>query len=64
MAEFKVGDRVEIVSNASNSKNPIGRVGVITFIDRDGDIRVMVEGYTDNNMVNWQIPSELELVQD
>ena len=62
MVEFKVGDKVELVSNKGGSNNPIGSIGVITEVTPD-DCRVMVEGVTDNNMVNWQYFTDLKLVE-
>jgi hypothetical protein len=64
MVEFKVGDKVKILSNKGGSKNPVGSEGVITLVcQEDSDCRVLVEGVTDNNMVNWHHFRELELIK-
>ena len=62
MKNFKVGDRVRIVSNESESDNPLGSVGIISFITYN-DCRVVVKGYTDDNTCNWNSFNELELVE-
>ena len=63
MKNFKVGDRVRIISNESESDNPIFSVGIISFITYN-DCRVVVKGHTDNNTCNWSHFDELELVEE
>ena len=63
MREFKVGDRVRVVYQGS-SYNPKGSIGVITEVEDQDSIRVKVEGFTDDNLVNWQSDEELELIQE
>ena len=63
MANFKVGDRVKVLSNACGSENPVGSVGIITLTDEYTDCRVVVKGCTDDNLVNWHHHSELELLE-
>ncbi len=64
MVEFKVGDKVKILSNEGGSKNPVGSEGVVTLTcPEDNDCRVLVEGVTDNDMVNWHHFKELELIK-
>ncbi len=63
MQTFVVGDRVKVLSNESWSKNPVGSIGVVTFVcERDQDCRVVVEGVTDDNFVNWHTFGELQLL--
>ena len=63
MKNFKVGDRVRIISNESESDNPLGSVGIISYIAYN-DCRVVVKRYTDNNTCNWSHFDELELVEE
>lgn len=63
MQTFKVGDKVKVLSNEGASKNPVGSTGVVTLVcERDQDCRVLVEGVTDDNIVNWHHFRELKLV--
>ena len=45
MEEFKVGDRVEILSNENSGQHPLGSIGIITTADID-DCRVEFDGGT------------------
>ena len=64
MQTFEVGDKVKVLSNGSGSKNPVGSIGVVTLVcEEDQECRVLVEGVTDNNIVNWHRFDELELAQ-
>ena len=60
--EFKVGDKVKVLKKGS-SNNPEGSIGVITEVDDQTCMRVKVEGFTDDNLINWQSAEELELIQ-
>jgi hypothetical protein len=62
MTNFKVGDRV-IVLRQGSSYNPEGSEGVITEVQDQNCMRVKVEGFTDDNLVNWQNAKELQLLQ-
>ena len=65
MNNFKVGDRVRIVGNESESDNPLGSVGIISYVNEyDEDCRVVVKGYTDDNLANWSPWSEIVLDND
>ena len=62
MTNFKVGDRVKVLKQSS-SYNPEGSEGVITEVQDQNCMRVKVEGFTDDNLVNWQSAKELQLLQ-
>ena len=62
MREFRVGDKVVVLKEGS-SKNPEGSIGVITEVEDQDCMRVKVEGFTDDNLVNWHGEEELELIQ-
>jgi hypothetical protein len=65
-AKYKVGEKVCITSNTSLSDNPIGRIGKITLIEQGEDYinyRVVVKGYTDDNLANWQGEDELSPIK-
>ena len=67
MAKFEVGDTVKVISNKGGSLNPVGSVGVITFI-YEGEfgkdiIRVQVKGYTEDNMNNWHNQYQIRAVE-
>lgn len=65
MTKFKVGDKVQVLDNSGGSKNPIGSKGIISLVcEKSNDCRVVVEGVTDNNLVNWHQVCELELVTE
>ena len=64
MQEFKVGDTVKILSSEGASRNPVGSTGIITEIDTDKTCRVIVKGFTDENIVNWHDFDKLMLVKD
>jgi ribosomal protein L24 len=61
MQTFVVGDRVKVLSNENGSSNPVGSTGVVTQIGNE-DCRVVVEGVTDDNLVNWHTFGELQLL--
>ena len=60
MKTFKVGDKVIILDSGStlNPTGSIGRVSKINFVD---SYRVIVKGFTDDNLVNNHSADELEL---
>ena len=60
MTEFKVGDKVRLISNNSDSINRVGDVGIITELT-EVDCRVGVEGGFD--YANWSSFGDLELVE-
>ena len=64
--KFKVGDKVKIIRNYSDSINHIGDVGIINEIDEViEDYRVYVggRGYCgDENIANWHHEDDLELI--
>jgi len=60
MTEFKVGDKVRLISNNSDSLNKVGDVGIITELTNI-DCRVEVEGGFD--YANWSPFDALELVE-
>lgn len=57
MSKFKVGDRVRLVGNTSESYNDVGDVGIIVEIERD-QFRVEVSGR--HNYANWSPVEDLE----
>lgn len=63
MSKFKVGDKVRIVGDTSNSNNDVGDVGVVSEIE-DGPkgvwFRVYVDGTDDGG--NWSYSRDIELV--
>ena len=46
MTKFKVGDKVKIVKNSSESANNVGEIGVITIIGYSGCFVKVVKGRT------------------
>jgi hypothetical protein len=60
MTEFKVGDKVRLISNNSDSINRVGDVGIITELT-EIDCRVVVNGGFD--YANWSPFDALELVE-
>ena len=60
MTEFKVWDKVRLISNNSDSINKVGDVGIITELTNI-DCRVEVEGGFD--YANWSPFDALELVE-
>jgi preprotein translocase subunit YajC len=59
--EFKVGDRVKILSNLCGSVNKVGEVGIITEVD--GPLsKVFVQGNGDD--INWSSRTEIELTDE
>ena len=57
---FKIKDRVRILSNDCGSRNEIGDIGIITEISYVSAIKVTVEGRPTS--ANWSHRDELELV--
>ena len=65
MAKFKVGDRVKIIDIGGGTNNPLGSVGIISYIDEyNTDCRVIVPGFTDDNLINWSSFVNLKLVEE
>jgi len=60
MAKFKVGDKVRLIFNNSDSLNRIGDVGIITVLT-EIDCRVKVNGGP--TYANWSEFGDLELVE-
>jgi hypothetical protein len=60
MTKFKVGDKVRLIFNNSDSLNRIGDVGIITVLT-EIDCRVKVNGGP--TYANWSEFSDLELVE-
>ena len=58
MEKFKLGDKVRLIANNSDSINKVGDVGIITEIT-EIDCRVEV----DFDYANWSPFHELELVE-
>ena len=57
--KFKIGDKVKIVENKSDSTNKIGDIGIITKIWRKCEYKVTVAHREDS--ANWHKESDLEL---
>ena len=60
MTKFKVGDKVKIVENSSESANNVGEIGVITIIGYDDCFVEVVKGRTGC----YHVFSDLELVTE
>lgn len=60
MTEFKVGDKVKIVKNASYSANAVGEIGVITHKDEVTCFVEVVKGRSGC----YHVYSDLELVTE
>ena len=60
MTKFKVGDKVKIVKNSSESANNVGEIGVITTIDYSDCFVEVVMG----RVGCWHVFSDLELVTE
>ena len=60
MTEFKVGDKVKIVENSSESANNVGEIGVITIMDEIDCFVEVVKGRTGC----YHVFSDLELVTE
>lgn len=60
MTEFKVGDKVKIVENASCSDNSVGEIGVITYLDGTDCFVEVVKG----RPACYHVFSDLELVTE
>ena len=64
--EFKVGDKVRIISSNNDSQNCVGEIGTISEVDTIKRktllvmFRVKVPGRS--NMANWHDASEVELI--
>lgn len=61
MTKFKVGDKVEVLEQGS-SNNPKGSIGIITEVRDQNSMRVKVEDFTDDDLVNWHSSDQLQLV--
>lgn len=64
MSEFKVGDKVELISNNYRSFNSTGDIGTITEVDNEdglGLARVEADGGIFN--ANWSAFDDLKLVE-
>ena len=64
--KFKVGDKVKMIGNHSDSINHIGDIGIIIEINEViEDYRVYVKGREccgEENIGNWHLEDDLELV--
>ena len=60
MEKFKLGDKVRLISNNSDSINRVGDEGIIVELT-EIDCRVQVEGNFD--YANWSPFRDLELVE-
>lgn len=60
MEKFKLGDKVRLISNNSDSINRVGDEGIIVELT-EIDCRVQVEGGFD--YANWSPFRDLELVE-
>lgn len=60
MANFKLGDKVKLISNDSDSYNEVGDVGIIVELT-EVDCRVQVKGGFD--YANWSYFGDLKLVE-
>ena len=60
MTKFKVGDKVKIVENSSESANNVGEIGVITTIGYADCFVEVVKG----RLGCFHVPSDLELVKE
>ena len=54
--ELEVGMEVEVI-DGSNCCNEVGDIGIITEVDEDGLLRVVVEGSL--NAGNWMLPTQV-----
>ena len=60
MTKFKVGDKVKIVENSSESANNVGEIGVVTYVDEIDCFVEVVKGRTGC----FHVFSDLELVTE
>ena len=60
MTKFKVGDKVKIVENSSESANNVGEIGVVTYVDEIDCFVEVVKGRTGC----YHVFSDLELVTE
>ena len=60
MTKFKVGDKVKIVENSSESANNVGEIGVITIMDYSDCFVEVVMG----RVGCYHVFSDLELVEE
>ena len=60
MTKFKVGDKVKIVENSSESANAVGEIGVVTYVDEIDCFVEVVKGRTGC----YHVFSDLELVTE
>ena len=58
MTKFKVGDKVKIVENSSESANNVGEIGVVTFVEESDCLVEVVKG----RKGCYHVFSDLELV--
>ena len=60
MTKFKVGDKVKIVENSSESANNVGEIGVVTFVEESDCLVEVVKG----RKGCYHVFSDLELVEE
>ena len=60
MTGFKIGDKVKIVENSSESANAVGEIGVVTYVDEIDCFVEVVKGRTGC----YHVFSDLELVTE
>ena len=60
MTGFKIGDKVKIVENSSESANAVGEIGVVTYVDEIDCFVEVVKGRTGY----YHVFSDLELVTE
>ena len=60
MTGFKIGDKVKIVENSSESANAVGEIGVVTYVDEITCLVEVVKG----RKGCYHVHSDLELVTE
>ena len=60
MTGFKIGDKVKIVENSSESANAVGEIGVVTYVDEIDCFVEVVKG----RKGCYHVHSDLELVTE
>lgn len=61
--KFKVGDKVKIVVDKSNSINKVGDIGIIVEIENGYRVYVKGREYKgEKNISNWHWEDEMELI--
>ena len=60
MTGFKIGDKVKIVENSSESANAVGEIGVVTYVDEIDCFVEVVKG----RVGCFHVFSDLELVTE